>query len=184
MAKAPHGHAAPSCEHCDAADSDGWHALVCTTRSGPAITERHHAVVRLLAAAAARRLVVPARMEPHHLCEDDERRSATSWTCLTGLCWADHQHPPAPSAGKLQLPIVMRLPLPFVLHTYDGLHPVRPFVHQPARNSARRNDCAGVVRLLEERPPGSLCGLCSGPAQLTLSLATLSGLRRLRWRGA
>ena len=73
MPIAAHGSAASACEHHDAADTDGWHALVCTTRSGPGINERHHAVVRLLA-AAARRLGVPARIEARHLCERDEGR--------------------------------------------------------------------------------------------------------------
>ena len=73
MPRAAHGSAAPACEHHDGADTDGWHALVCTTRSGLGINERHHAVVRLLA-AAARRLGVPARIEPRHLCERDEGR--------------------------------------------------------------------------------------------------------------
>ena len=72
MSRPSHGDAA-ACEHRDAADRDGWHALVCTTRSGPAINERHHAVVRILA-DAARRLNATARIEPHQLCEHDDSR--------------------------------------------------------------------------------------------------------------
>ena len=73
MPRAPHGTAASHCEHQRAAATDGWHPLVCITRSGPAINARHHAVVRLLADAAAV-LKVPARVEPYNLCDDDDSR--------------------------------------------------------------------------------------------------------------
>jgi hypothetical protein len=73
MPRAPHGTAAPHCEHNLAAPVDGWHPLVCITRSGPAINARHNAVVRLLADAAAL-LKVPARVEPYNLCLDDDSR--------------------------------------------------------------------------------------------------------------
>ena len=73
MPKAPLGDAAATCQHVRAAAKDGWHALVCLTRSGEAITARHNAVVRTLADAAAL-LKVPARVEPYNLCEDNDRR--------------------------------------------------------------------------------------------------------------
>jgi hypothetical protein len=73
MPRAPHGSTASACEHGRAAGTDGWHPLVCLTRSGPAINARHHAVVRLLADAAAQ-LKVPARIEPYNLCDDDDSR--------------------------------------------------------------------------------------------------------------
>ena len=73
MPRAPHGSEASPCEHERAVAADGWHSLVCITRSGPAINARHHAVVRLLADAAAL-LKVPARVEPYNLCEDDDSR--------------------------------------------------------------------------------------------------------------
>ena len=60
-------------QHERAVATDGWHSLVCITRSGPAINARHHAVVRLLADAAAL-LKVPARVEPYNLCDDDDSR--------------------------------------------------------------------------------------------------------------
>ena len=53
MPRAPHGVAGQACEHDHAAAADGWHALLCLARSGPAINARHHAVVRLLSDAAA-----------------------------------------------------------------------------------------------------------------------------------
>ena len=74
MPKALHGAAGGFCRHEEAARTDGaWHALVCNDRAGAAITRRHNAVVRLLA-DAAEMLKVPARVEPHQLCEDDALR--------------------------------------------------------------------------------------------------------------
>lgn len=73
MPRAPHGAAGPACEHERAASTDGWHSLVCVTRSGNAINARHHAVVRLLADAAGL-LKVPARIEPYNLCDDNDSR--------------------------------------------------------------------------------------------------------------
>ena len=73
MPRAPHGVAGQACEHDHAAAADGWHALLCLARSGPAINARHHAVVRLLSDAAAL-LKIPARIEPYHLSETDDSR--------------------------------------------------------------------------------------------------------------
>ena len=74
MPKALHGAAGGFCKHEAAAAADGaWHALVCNDRSGAAITRRHNAVVRLLA-DAAEKLKLPARVEPHELCEDSVLR--------------------------------------------------------------------------------------------------------------
>ena len=147
MSRPPHGDAA-ACEHRDAADRDGWHALVCTTRSGPAINERHHAVVRILA-DAARRLNVTARIEPHQLCEHDDSRpdiqlDLADCTLLGDVtishplaaCWrhvaakrgvvavgnarcAEKNDHYGPMAAAMGPDVHF---LPFVLYTYGGCH--------------------------------------------------------------
>ena len=148
MPRAPQGAAAPSCEHRNAADTDGWHALVCATRSGPAINARHHAVVRILA-DAARLLGVQARIEPHHLCAEDDSRPDIQLDLpdCTVLGDVTISHPlaarwqtkaagrgvaavgDARSAEKKEHYDAMAAAmgpevkfLPFVLYTYGGLH--------------------------------------------------------------
>ena len=88
MPKALHGAAGGFCRHEEAALTDGaWHALVCNDRAGAAITRRHNAVVRLLA-DAAEMLKVPARVEPHQLCEDDALRPDIQLDLPTTRCSA------------------------------------------------------------------------------------------------
>jgi hypothetical protein len=73
MPRAPHGDAARPCLHTAAAAADGWHALVCTSRSSTDINGRHHGVVRLLKNAADL-LQIPVRTEPTNLCDDASLR--------------------------------------------------------------------------------------------------------------
>ena len=62
-----------TCAHTAAANTDGWHPLVCLTASSDAITRRHNLVLNRLA-HFARLLHVPTRIEPAGLAADDERR--------------------------------------------------------------------------------------------------------------
>jgi hypothetical protein len=146
MPRAPHGSAASPCEHTLAAPVDGWHPLVCLTRSGPDINARHNAVVRLLADAAAQ-LKVPARVEPYHLCDDDDSRPdiQLDLPACTLLADVTISHPSAArwrteaaargveavgdarSAEKDDSYVPMAEALgvrfaPFVLYTYGGFH--------------------------------------------------------------
>jgi hypothetical protein len=151
--------AVSACDHIEAANEDGWHALNCVQRSSAAITARHNAVLGRLA-HFARVVHITSHIEPASLAAEDERRpdiqldlpdtallgdvtishpTAKSWRSLTAARGVEKAVGDARSAEKddryadMAAAVDMRFSA-VVLYTYGGFHAsALSFINQMAR---------------------------------------------------